>query len=425
MRLGVLLSLLSLPAAAEIRVMTLGQALETALKQNPDLALARLDQQRLREEITIAKDPFAPKVVGFSGLAKGSGFPLSVENSAPSIIRTDLRMALFNRPLSYQVAQANEAARSAELNLGARQDEVAYRVAALFLDAERAGRSLTTAERQIQSLVRVADLIGIRVSEGRDLPIENRRAALAVLKARQSIDDLTTDMIEAETRLAMALGLDADDRVRPAQEDRPAVELPASEERAIEDALDRSRELKRLESDLQIKQLEAKRHKAERLPKINAIASYALLARYNNYDRFFSAFQRNNWQLGGSFEFQIIPGRAATAAASQAEIDAAKIRVEVSRTRNRIRSDLRLGYQRLRRTEGARDVARAELDLAREELTVRLAQYDEGRLPLARVEEARAAEQEKWLAYYSAQHGLERARLEVLRQSGTLLAALR
>ena len=44
---------------------------------------------------------------------------------------------------------------------------------------------------------------------------------------------------------------------------------------------------------------------------------------------------------------------------------------------------------------------------------------------MARVEEARAAEQEKWLAYYASQHTVERARLDILHQSGTLLAALR
>ena len=78
----------------------------------------------------------------------------------------------------------------------------------------------------------------------------------------------------------------------------------------------------------------------------------------------------------------------------------------------------------MRRSEAARDVARADLDVTREELTVSLAQMDEGRLPLARVEALRATENEKWLAYYDAQHAAEVARLNVLRQTGSLEAAL-
>ena len=50
---------------------------------------------------------------------------------------------------------------------------------------------------------------------------------------------------------------------------------------------------------------------------------------------------------------------------------------------------------------------------------------DEGRLPLAKVEAARAAENEKWLAYYEAQHAAEIAKLNVLRQTGMIEAALR
>jgi hypothetical protein len=79
----------------------------------------------------------------------------------------------------------------------------------------------------------------------------------------------------------------------------------------------------------------------------------------------------------------------------------------------------------MKRSEGARDVARAELDLAREQLTLDLAQMDEGRAPLAKVEASRAAENEKWLALYESQYAAERARLDVLRQTGTLQAALK
>jgi hypothetical protein len=41
------------------------------------------------------------------------------------------------------------------------------------------------------------------------------------------------------------------------------------------------------------------------------------------------------------------------------------------------------------------------------------------------VDNARLAEQEKWIAFYDTQHVVESARLDLLRQTGTLLAALR
>ena len=73
-------------------------------------------------------------------------------------------------------------------------------------------------------------------------------------------------------------------------------------------------------------------------------------------------------------------------------------------------------------------IARRHMEVygtTREQLSIYLAQYEEGRLPLAKIEETRVAESERWIAYYETQNMVERARLLVLRQTGTLQAALR
>ncbi|MGH9621290.1 MAG: hypothetical protein ACRD45_16480, partial [Bryobacteraceae bacterium] len=49
-------------AAAEVHALTLRQALDIASRQNPDVLLARLDQQHAEAGIRIANDPFRPKV---------------------------------------------------------------------------------------------------------------------------------------------------------------------------------------------------------------------------------------------------------------------------------------------------------------------------------------------------------------------------
>ncbi len=408
----------------EVRVLTLRQALDLAMAQNPDVLLARLDAQKAREQVTVTRDPFRPKVFAGSGAAWSTGFPSSIEGSAPSIVQVKTQMALFNRPQNYLTAQANEDVRGAGVDVARRQEEAVYRVASLYLDAEQAERSLDAARRQVDSLKRVQELMAQRVAEGRELAIESKKANLAVLRATQHAEGLAEDMITTESSLAGALGLGPGDLARPATEERSPLTVPVSEEASIEKALDGSNELKRLQSNIQSKMLEIKSYRAERLPKVNLVAQYALFAEYT-YQDYFTKFQRNNAQVGASVEIPLIVGRAASAQSAQSEADIAKLRIEVSRTRTRITSDLRIAYQNLRRSESARDVARADLDLTREELTIDLAQMDEGRLPLATVEALRATENEKWLAYYAAQHTAELARLNVLRQTGTLEAALR
>ena len=60
MKAPVVFFLIAFSAAAEVRTLTLRDALDIALKQNPDVILARLDQQRARAQVTIARTPSFP-----------------------------------------------------------------------------------------------------------------------------------------------------------------------------------------------------------------------------------------------------------------------------------------------------------------------------------------------------------------------------
>ena len=76
---------------------------------------------------------------------------------------------------------------------------------------------------------------------------------------------------------------------------------------------------------LQIKTLEIKGFRAQRLPKVNLVAQYSLFAKYNNFQNYFQKFSRNNVELGASFEIPVLAGRAGAAYAEQSEAEAAKI----------------------------------------------------------------------------------------------------
>ena len=100
---------------------------------------------------------------------------------------------------------------------------------------------------------------------------------------------------------------------------------------------------------------------------------------------------------------------------AQAEAEQQRIRAEIQVARNRIALEVHQSYQEIGRAEMARQVTKAELDLAHEQLSIVLAQMNEGRAALKQVEEARFNEDEKWIAFYDAQYSSEKARLMVLR----------
>src|SRR5262249_48176176 len=142
---------------------------------------------------------------------------------------------------------------------------VVYRTASLFLDAERAGRIAAMARKELESLERVAQSVQAAVNEQRELPLAAKRAQYNVARARQVIESLEADQAAAETNLALVLGYSADDRVRPAGEERSVPALPRSEEEAVRTAIESSKDLKKLQSQVAAKELEARGERAARL----------------------------------------------------------------------------------------------------------------------------------------------------------------
>jgi outer membrane protein TolC len=404
--------------------MTLRQAVETALKQNPDITLARLDEGKARQGVRVAKDPFTPRLIVGSGLAYSNGFPMSIEGSAPSVVQAHIVQDIFNRQQTLAVAQAKEDSRGAALAVTSKRDEVVFRTASLYLDAERAARLGELARKQAESMQKVLATVQTQVQEGRALPLAEKTSAANLAHVRQAAELLDDDTASSETALALALGFSAEDRVHPVAEQRATPPLPKSEEEAVTAALDANKDLRRLESQIAAKELEKRGVKAQRLPRVDLVAQYSLLAKFNNYAEFFSKYQQNNEQIGMSFQIPFAVGPGVGAQVAQVESDISHLRIDLNNARNHLRSDLEQSFRNVRKSETGAEVARLDLEVAREQLSVYLAQMQEGRVTLRQVEEARVAENDKWMAFYDAQYTVERARWSVLRLTGDLLAAV-
>jgi outer membrane protein TolC len=109
---------------------------------------------------------------------------------------------------------------------------------------------------------------------------------------------------------------------------------------------------------------------------------------------------------------------------AQTEIDISHLKLELSNTRNRLAADLQQSFREVRKAGTGADISRLDLEVAREQLSVTLAQMQEGRATMRQVEEARILENQKWIAFYDAQYSVEKARWNVLRLTGDLVASV-
>jgi len=419
------LLMLAAVANAEVHRLTLKQAAARALAQNPDGIIARLDEQAAQQRARAARDPFFPKIYAGSGLAYSSGFPMSIEGSAPSIVQARAVGTVFDRSKSYQLAQTRELARGAGIATEAKLDDAVLRTVQLWLDAGQAARNAEAAQRQLETTGKLEDLMRARVEAGRELPLESKKASLETAKARQRTQSYESERDLLQSNLAAVLGFAPGDRVEPAEGERPLPELPLTEEAAREQAWKQNKELRQIESNLAAKELEAKSIRALRLPKLDLVAQYGLFAKFNNYEEYFNRFQRNNGQIGVSVQVPLLLGPAASAEFARTAVETMRLRTERIATRNRIALEIEEDYQALRRAQSSLEVSRLDLDVARESLDVLLKRFEIGEGDLAGVETARRLESEKWIAWYTARHQLERAGWALMHRTGTLTAALR
>ncbi len=410
-------------AFAEVHTMTLAQAMARAAEQNPDVLLASLDQRKAKSQVDQTAEPYSLKFSAGSGLAATYGFPQSVNGNAPSLFQMNAQRTIFDRTLYYRVEQSKENANGAQFDIRMKQEDVAYRVASAFLDAESALRNAQAAADEVKNLQSIQALVETRVNDGRALPIELKRARVNVATAEDAADTYAHDQANAEISMAQLLGFPAGDRVRPALEERPLTS-PITQQQAVNNALADNAEVRRLESGIRAKQLEVKSFQSSRLPKIGLVAGYQVLStKFNNYGQYYTHFQINNAQIGLSMELPLFVGKGMGAGIAMADADLQKLQIQLDAAKRRIANDIDTAYRDLAKAEKTRNLRRDSLDVTRDDVSLTLAQQTEGRATMADVESKRAEEQRAWRAYYEAQHLVELAQLNIQHATGTILAA--
>lgn len=87
----------------------------------------------------------------------------------------------------------------------------------------------------------------------------------------------------------------------------------------------------------------------------------------------------------------MLPSRARQAQAAQGDLEVTRLRTQLAETRGRITVETQRAFRQVAVLDRAREVARLQLDVARDQVGILLAQMEVGRAGLRQLEEARAA----------------------------------
>jgi outer membrane protein len=404
------------------RKLTLKEAVNLAVANSRDLALARLQYGVMQRQIGVARSAFLPNLYTGTGVAYTNGFPLLEGGGAPAIFALSYTQQIFNPPLKGEQHAAEQRAEEQRLSMDDVRDTVMSRAALDYLELAKVRHALELMRSERLSAGRILDATRERADTGRELPIEVIRAQLTTARIEQRIAQLEDrdDSLTGELRDVM--GLTADEQIEVSSEEIPAAATEASKD-LVSEALANNLELKEAQTELRAREFKLKGEQGGRWPVFSLIGQYNVLSKINNYRDFFDKFQRNNVVFGIQAQIPIFASRTSSAVAfARADLNAATLALQ--KKRSEVSLDVRRKARLVREAELSGDVARLELQLAQENVRVSQAQFDQGRGSLKDLEAAHIEENDKWLAFLDANYARQQAQLDLLRSTGQLAQVL-
>jgi outer membrane protein len=419
------LCLLVAPAASRAQdgtTLTLHRAVTLALQNSRDVKLAQVQYNVALGEVRVDKAAFLPNLYTGSGAAYTHGFPSLPGGQAPSLFELDYSQALFNPLLKGEQHAAEDRAKNQGLELDRIRDDVTVRAASAYLELAKVRHSLDLLRSEQASGAKILEAIRDRVAANQELPIEVTRTQLTLARIAESIVKLEDRDAYLDLQLRDLTGIPDGQslEVEPADESFTEKLATAQSESEIESmAIQNDLSLAEAENERAAREQILKGAKWSYFPTVSIVGQYSVLSKFNNYLEFYQHFERNNVNVGVQVQIPIFAAKTrANVALAKTQLTEAELML--GNKRQQVRLDVQQKARSVRELDASREVARLDLQLAQETLQQEQAKFDQNRVTLQEIEQARLDENEKWVAFLDADFARQQAQLTLLQATGQL-----
>jgi outer membrane protein TolC len=402
--------------AQEPPQLTLTQAVSLALANNRDLALARARYTIAKNQERVARTPFLPGLDTGTNLAYTSGFP-AINGQPPSLAQVNYSEAIFDEQLRGQLRAQEERAKSMEVEVARTRDNIIVRTATSYLELAKARHALDLLHNESASAQRIVEYMRERAAGGFELPIEVTRSELTQARIEQQIAQIGGRIQILTDELQKLTALPPERFEAISTEELPEMEEPEGDR--VQNAVDNSLIIKGMEYERSARQATLKGARGGYFPSVDLVGQYNLYSNLNNYQQYFTSFNRNSVAVGVVIRVPILHFRTSANVAlaksqlTEADLTLGKLRddAEVEAKQNMInKADL----------DAALEVSRLELKLAQEDLALLQSRFDQGQATLKDLEQARLDEGQKWLAFLDSEFARQQSELSLMQMSGRL-----
>jgi outer membrane protein TolC len=408
--------------AAAQEALPFRRAIELALAHSAEIALSHADEMRAYRTFLEVRDSYVPQAALGSDVGYAYGFPLSLEGSAPTLFNVAAQSSVFN-PAQREFARAAKADWGAsKAQSGDQRAQVVTDAALTYIELSRWEQRLPILRSEIDVVNDIEYSVAERVKAGVDNPIEQTRAKLVDAQTRVHIAEAEGAVDILRTRLEQMTGLPANS-ITTVRESIPvlAENMPAGDVAAR--AVESSPAVEAAQENAVARQLRAKgEHRALLYPSADFAGQYGLInTSLTNFEKFFvpGSFQPHNVTFGLVLRLPFL-NASQRARAQAADAEALRARKEAEQAKNKAALDALKVQHNVQQLLAARDVAQLRYELAQSQLDAAHARMQAAAATQREVQNAAIDAAERTLDRINTEFALQRAQVELLRQTGEL-----
>lgn len=407
--------------------LSLGRAMDLAADSATVVEVARLAGEEARGRLTQATAVFFPGVVGTAGWARrtlvpstmGIDLPMTPEEVGPFNVY-DARLRFGYTVVDFSGwSRAGGARSTTEVADAQGESAVALareRAALAYLSGARAQAALSAREADLRLAEELLGIAQRRLEEGVGTALDLSRARTQVVAARSRLEIVRNQREQADVSIARALGLSPEIHFTLLDSLAEGLGMSAAETRlgpAVRQALDLRAEMRAATARIEAAIAGRRAIRAERLPRIDAVADYGAIGRT-------TGDLRDTWQIGLQLSVPAFDGLRREGRIAEQDARVRALRVVEEDLRFQLQAEVEAALLDLGTGGQLQAMAKQQLELAQTEVDQARRLFAEGLAGNLELVSAQASLVRARDAVIAAEATRAAARIRLAHATGTL-----
>jgi outer membrane protein TolC len=398
------------------QAITLRKAVELALTRSAPVAHA--DEDKAQAGYREARAAYLPRIIFGSGIGGSYGFPLSLENAAPSLFNVTSQQVLYSPAQKAFVKAARSDWQAAQQQAKDQHEALVEDTVLTYVELNKWTQEIDLLNTALINNQKVETIEQERIKAGVDSPIEQNRAKLATARVRMRLAEAKGSADVLRTRLAQLTGLSAEE-LGTEPDSIPGLPEIKQDEDIASKAVQSSPQVRAADQQALAKKFAAEGEYKALLPAVDIAGQYALLSNFNNYKVYIQNFQTHNATGGIVFRLPFLDFTQ-RARAAQAKADAIRSGRDAEQARQKVSLETLRLQRAVQELTAASDVAQLEYEMAQSELDAVEIRLKAETGTLREEQDARSKVEQTYDALIDANFALDKARLQLLHATGEL-----